>query len=165
MEPSADTSRPRALPHVRERGAIARGGLLVLGSIAFALGVVGLFLPLVPSVPFFIGAAACFARAHRPFHDWMLRHRWIGPPLREWHRHRAMPYWSKVALIVTTLVSFGISIAVFVHPVWLKIALSLVALALAVWLYRIPSRDGAAITARRRPRSDDADNPSHDQVG
>jgi uncharacterized protein len=150
MEPSADTSRPR----VPERGAIARGGLLVLGSIAFALGVVGLFLPLVPSVPFFIGAAACFARAHRPFHDWMLRHRWIGPPLREWHRHRAMPYWTKVALIVTTLVSFGISIAVFVHPVWLKIALGLVALALAVWLYRIPSRDGPASVAKQ-PASGD----------
>jgi uncharacterized protein len=111
-----------------------------VGVLAFALGVAGVFLPLLPATPLLILSAACFARAYRPFYEWMLRHRWIGPMLHEWYAHRSLPYATKVVAIVTMLVSFGISIAFFVRPAWLKLLLALLALGLATWLYRIPSR-------------------------
>jgi uncharacterized membrane protein YbaN (DUF454 family) len=119
---------------------LSRGPLLVLGMIAFGLGVVGLLLPLIPSVPFFIAAAACFARAHRPLHDWMLRQRFLGPALHDWYRHRALPYWMKVFLIVATLVSFTFSIVLFARPAWLKLTLAAVALGIVSCLWRIPAR-------------------------
>jgi uncharacterized membrane protein YbaN (DUF454 family) len=120
---------------------VVRALFLVCGTVAFAAAVAGLFLPLLPATPLFILAAACFARAYRPFHDWMLAHRWLGPMLHEWYAHRSIPYRTKIAAIVTMLVSFGASILFFVEPAWLKAALAVFALALAVWLYRIPSRD------------------------
>jgi uncharacterized membrane protein YbaN (DUF454 family) len=128
------------LPH--EHGSpLVRAVLLVLGGLAFGGAVLGLFLPLVPATPLFIVAAACFARAHRPFHEWMLGHRWLGPMLREWYRHRSIAYRTKVVAIVTMLVSFGLSIALFVRPLALQLALAGVAVGLALWIYRIPSRD------------------------
>lgn len=114
--------------------------VLVVGGLAFVTGVAGIFLPLLPATPLLILAAACFARAHRPFHEWMLRHRWIGPMLHEWYVHRSLPYRTKILAIATMLMSFGLSISFFVRPAWLKVLLALVALGLAVWLYRIPSR-------------------------
>ena len=130
----------RALPPGIEPRPWLRGLLLVLGGAAFALGIVGLFLPLVPSVPFFIGAAACFARAHRPLHDWMLDHRWLGPMLREWYQHRSMPRRTKFVVIGLTSVSFGISIVLFVRPAWLKLVMGAFGLALVLLIARIPSR-------------------------
>ena len=117
-----------------------RALLLVVGVLAFAAGVAGVFLPLLPATPLLILAAACFARAYRPLHEWMLGHRWIGPMLHDWYVHRSLPRGTKIVAIVTMLLSFGISIGFFVRPVWLKVVLALLALALATWLYRIPSR-------------------------
>jgi uncharacterized membrane protein YbaN (DUF454 family) len=120
-----------------------RAVFLVVGAVAFAAAVAGVFLPLLPATPLFILAAACFARAYRPFHDWMLAHRWLGPMLHEWYAHRSIPYRLKVLAIVTMLLSFGASIVLFVEPRWLQVVLAMLALALAAWLYSIPSRDKA----------------------
>ena len=119
-----------------------RGLLLVAGVLAFTAGIVGVFLPLIPATPLLILAAACFARAYRPFHEWMLAHRWFGPMLREWYHHRSLPYWTKLLALVTMLISFGTSIVLFVQPLWLQLVLAAVALLLAALVYRIPSRDG-----------------------
>ncbi|HET7203808.1 MAG TPA: YbaN family protein [Steroidobacteraceae bacterium] len=127
-----------------------RAAFLVVGALAFVLAVLGVFLPLLPATPLFILAAACFARAYRPFHEWMLQHRWLGPMLREWYRHRSLPYRTKLLAIVTMLISFGASIAFVVRPLWAKLLLGAVAAGLAVWLYRIPSRDGPRATSRKR---------------
>lgn len=115
--------------------------LFTVGSLCFVLAVLGVFLPLLPATPLFLAAAACFARAYRPLHQWMLDHRWLGPMLHEWYRHRSLAYRTKLIAIATMLVSFGASIAFFARPAWLKVVLAACALALAAWLYRIPSRD------------------------
>ena len=138
-------SNDRAQAHLHypgEHGSpVVRAAFLVAGIVAFVAGIVGVFLPLLPATPLLILAAACFARAYRPFHEWMLGHRWIGPMLHEWYIHRSIPYRTKILAIVTMLVSFGTSIVLFVKPPWLKGLLAVFALALAVWLYRIPSRE------------------------
>lgn len=118
-----------------------RAAYLVVGAAAFGTGVLGIFLPLLPATPLFILAAACFARGHRPFHDWMLAHSVIGPMLREWQEHRSIPYRTKVVAIVTMLASFSASILLVVKAAWLQALLGAFALGLAVWMYRIPSRD------------------------
>jgi uncharacterized membrane protein YbaN (DUF454 family) len=138
--PPPHRARVRALYPREHRSAIVRALFLVIGVLAFTTGVAGIFLPLLPATPLLILAAACFARAYRPFHEWMLRHRWLGPMLHDWYVHRSLPYGTKVVAIVTMLVSFGISILFFVRPGWLKLLLALLALGLATWLYRIPSR-------------------------
>jgi uncharacterized protein len=128
---------PSTRPHPVEHGSSAvRALLLIAGGIAFLVGMVGIFLPLLPATPPLILAAACFARAHRPFHQWMLGNQLIGPLLREWHTHRSIPYRTKMVAIVTMLVSFGSSIVLVV-----KALLAVFAVGLAAWMYRIPSRD------------------------
>ncbi len=118
-----------------------RAAYLVVGAVAFGGGVLGVFLPLLPATPLFILAAACFARGHRPFHDWMLAHAVIGPMLREWQEHRSIPYRTKIVAIVTMLASFSASILLVIEAPWLQALLGAFALGLAAWMYRLPSRD------------------------
>jgi uncharacterized membrane protein YbaN (DUF454 family) len=120
---------------------LTRALLLCAGFVALALGVAGIFLPLLPTTPLVLLAAACFARSHRSFHDWLLAHRLFGPMIHEWQAHRSIPYRTKVVAIVTMSLTLATSIVFFVRPAWLQAALAVVGIGLALWLWRIPSRD------------------------
>ena len=124
--------------------ALARRLYLVAGSIALALGVLGIFLPLLPTTPFVLLAAACYARGSPRFHGWLLAHRTFGPLIHEWQRHRAIPYRTKLAAISLMSATLGVSIVFFIDPLWLKLLLAAVGLALVIWMWRIPSRDRPA---------------------
>lgn len=112
-----------------------------LGSVFLLLGLFGLFLPVLPTTPFLLLAAACFARSSRRIFNWLLSHPRFGPLIREWREYRAIPYRAKRTALVLIALSFGISIAFFV-PGWpAKLAMGVGGLILMAWIARIPSRD------------------------
>jgi uncharacterized membrane protein YbaN (DUF454 family) len=127
-----------------------RGLFMVIGSLALALGVLGIFLPLLPTTPFVLLAAACYARGSSRFHAWLLAQRTFGPIVHEWEQHRSIPYRTKLTAIALMSLTLGISIVFFVQPLWLQVVLAGLGLGLAVWMYRLPSRDRASA---RRPAS------------
>lgn len=97
--------------------SVARLGYLLAGWAAIGLGVFGMIMPLIPGTPFFILAAWCFARGSERVHDWILGHAWLGPVIRNWREHRAIPVHAKIAALVG-LVSSVFFVAVFLpgHP-------------------------------------------------
>ena len=126
---------------VRSRSQLVRVLFNLAGAIALGLGIVGIFLPLLPTTPFVLLAAACFARGSERFHQWLLANRTFGPMVQEWEGHRSLPYLTKITAIVMMSVTMAISITFFVRPAWLKVVLALFGVGLALWMYRIPSRD------------------------
>ncbi|HEU0204353.1 MAG TPA: YbaN family protein [Burkholderiaceae bacterium] len=131
---------------------LVRGLLLTAGTLCVALGMLGIFLPLLPTTPFLLLAAACYARASRRFYNLLLSNRTFGPLILEWRRHRAIPYRTKISAIVLMSVTLAVSIVFFVKPLALQVALALLGVGLAIWMYRLPSRDRALQKqARRRP--------------
>jgi uncharacterized membrane protein YbaN (DUF454 family) len=125
----------------RHDSLLVRVLLVALGSGFVALGVVGLFTPVLPTTPFMLLAAACYARASRRFYNWLLNTRAFGPLILEWQAHRSIPYRTKLVAIGMMAVTLTISIVFFVRGPWLQAALALFGLMLAVYMYRIPSRD------------------------
>ena len=132
---------PPPAPAPASRSRLTRTLLLAAGFVALALGVIGIFVPLLPTTPFVLLAAACFARSSHRFHAWLLANRTFGPIVDEWERHRSIPYRTKLFGIALMCVTLATSIVFFVRPDWLKIALATMGAALAIWMYRIPSRD------------------------
>lgn len=112
-----------------------------LGLLFMALGVLGIFLPVLPTTPFLLLAAACFARSSRRIHRWLLEQPTFGPILNEWHTHRSMPYRARRTAMLLIALSFGISIAFFVPGWQAKLAMGIGGLLLELWIWRIPSRD------------------------
>jgi uncharacterized membrane protein YbaN (DUF454 family) len=118
-----------------------RAVLVVAGTGCVGLGVLGLFLPVLPTTPFLLVAAACYARASERFYSWLLNNRTFGPTIREWRRYRSIPYRTKLTAIVMMSLTLSSSIVFFVRNPYLQAALAMLGVTLAVWLYRIPSRD------------------------
>jgi len=95
----------------------------------------------LPTTPFLLLAVACYARSSRRLFNWLLNHARLGPLIREWHEHRAIPYRAKRTALLLIALSFSISIAFFV-PGWpAKLVMGVGGLVLMVWIARIPSRD------------------------
>lgn len=118
-----------------------RAAYLTAGFVFLGLALLGLALPVLPTTPFLILAAACFARSSERFYRWMLEHPVLGPPLREWLEYRSIPYRVKLLAIAMMTGSLALSIVFFVPKGWLQVAVALFGALLAAWLYRIPSRD------------------------
>lgn len=74
--------------------------LAILGCIAFALGIVGIFLPLLPTTPFLLLAAALWVRSSPRLYAWLLSHRYFGEYIRNFRENRAIPLRAKVFSIV-----------------------------------------------------------------
>jgi hypothetical protein len=123
------------------RSGWVRAFFLAAGTLALVLGLIGIFLPLLPTTPFVLLAAACYARGSRRFYDWLLAQRTFGPLIHEWQRHRSIPYRTKITAVALMSLTLGISIVFFVQPLWLQGLLAAMGVGLAVRLYRMPSRD------------------------
>ncbi len=81
------------------------------GFASFGLGAVGVVVPLLPTVPFMLLAAFCFARGSDRFHDWLVNHPQFGPAIQDWQAHGAISRRGKIAAIVAACITFGISLA------------------------------------------------------
>ena len=73
--------------------------LRVFGYVFVGLGIVGAFLPLLPTTPFLLLALACFARSSPAVHDWLITHRTLGPYIVDWERDRSIPLLAKIASV------------------------------------------------------------------
>ena len=78
----------------------------VLGWVFFALGAVGVILPVLPTTPFMILALWAFAKSSQRFHNWLYNHPLFGPPLQKWQQHRVIPLPAKVLSISMMSLSF-----------------------------------------------------------
>jgi hypothetical protein len=130
-----------AAPHREHGSPVVRALFFVAGVAALALGIAGIFLPVLPTTPLVLLAATCFARSYRPFHEWLVAHRLFGPIVREWHEHRSIPYRTKLFAISMMAAALTVSIVFFVDPPWLKASLAAFGVALGVYMYRLPSRN------------------------
>lgn len=84
---------------------------MVSGFCALALAIVGIVLPLLPTTPFLLVSAFCFARSSPKFHDWLLAHPYFGTVIKEWQQYRAISKRSKISAMVVILFTMVLSVA------------------------------------------------------
>lgn len=86
------------------------------GALFLLLGLLGIPLPLLPTTPFLLLAAFCFARGSDRLHDWLVGHPRLGPPIEAWRRDRAISRQAKVMAGAAMLASLAISLVIGAPP-------------------------------------------------
>jgi uncharacterized protein len=111
---------------------------LLAGVVSLALGIVGIVLPLLPTTPFVLLAAACFSRGSVRCERWLLAHRTFGPLVRDWREHRAIP--RRARQLAYLMMAVGSAWAAWRLPMlrWLP---ALCCAAVAAWMWRLPTRE------------------------
>ena len=134
MTPSEPTSGD--LHHSR----LVRALLWVAGSVSLVLGIIGILLPGLPTTPFILLAAACYAKASPRLHQWLLKHRWFGPMLRDWESDRSLTRRTKTIAVASMLIMVSFSIWTFQGRPTVQMVLLVTGAIGAFVVLRIPTR-------------------------
>ena len=117
---------------------IRRAALLVCGTLSLGLGILGIFVPLLPTTCFLLIAAWCYARSSQRLYDRLMQTRWIGAYLRRYRDERSIPIHIKIASLVMMWITIGYSIVVFPNLL-VRLALAVTAIAVSWHLYKLPA--------------------------
>lgn len=79
--------------------------LIVIGSISLGLGILGIFLPLLPTTPLLLLAAACYIRSSPRLYQWLINHKHLGPYITNWKQGNGIPRKAKVISILFIWIS------------------------------------------------------------
>ena len=114
---------------------VARALWLVVGLICVGLGAVGMVLPILPTTPFLLAAAACFCKSSTRLYNWLLNNKLFGEYLRNYKEGRGLPMRTKVTALTVLWATIGISAVFFLNrllPPLLVLPMQLIMLAVAV---------------------------------
>jgi uncharacterized membrane protein YbaN (DUF454 family) len=126
----------------RERGGFRRRLLVAAGVLLVGLGVAGAFVPVLPTTPFLLLAAACFARSSERLHRWLLGNRVFGEYLRRYRCGEGLPLRSLIATLALLWVSLGAS-ALFAVPDrlwWVRALLFVIGVGVTIHVLRMGRR-------------------------
>jgi uncharacterized membrane protein YbaN (DUF454 family) len=136
-------SAPRPAVPEQRRARIVRWLLIVAGALSLALALVGMVLPLLPTVPFLLLTAACRSRASPRWHRWLLARPRLGPVIARWERERTVPRRAKLTAIALIVPSMATSIWLVREHAWLPWVLAGVAVLVILFILRLrETRDG-----------------------
>ncbi len=111
--------------------------LSILGWLCVILGVLGAFLPLLPTTPFLIAALACFAKSSPRFHAMLLNNRWFGPSLKQWEQTKTVQPQTKKKAMLIVIATFAFSIWVLAGRAELQLMLMTLCLIVLANIYRL----------------------------
>jgi hypothetical protein len=114
-----------------------RALLVACGTLSVALGVLGMFLPVLPTTPFLLLAAVCYARGSERCYRWLLTNRWCGKYISNYRAGIGIPRKHKVLTLVLLWMTIGLTASLFVSQWWLRLLLVFIAAGVTVHIARI----------------------------
>lgn len=123
----------------KDLNPILKGVLVVAGTLSLGLGLIGIVVPLLPTTPFLLLAAACYARSSGRFYRWLTTNRLFGKYIRDYRENRGIPVKVKVLSLAFLWATILISVFLISQPV-VFILLPLIAAAVTAHILRIRNR-------------------------
>jgi len=113
--------------------------ILSLGHLFLVLGIIGAFLPVLPTTPFLLLAAFCYSKSSQKLHDWILNHKYFGPSIRNWHEHGIISKKAKAIAAITLVLVMSLRIPTLNVHLAIKIFANLILLGVLWFVLSRPS--------------------------
>ena len=119
---------------------VVRALLFALGSLSLALGALGIFLPLLPTTPFLLLAAACYVRSSDKFYRWLISHPVLSKYILAYLNGEGIPRKAKCYTLLTMWLTMSVS--ALIVPLWqVQVLLLCIALMVSTYIWRLPEPD------------------------
>jgi len=106
--------------------------LIIAGTVCVGLGIVGIFLPVLPTTPFLLLAAICYARSSQRFHSWLLNNKWFGSYIRNYLERKGISLRAKIVTLSLLWITIGVSVAFAVETLALEFILVIIAIGVSI---------------------------------
>ena len=134
------TNHPQTTVTKPKRQKALRALLIAAGTICLTLGAIGIFLPILPTTPFLLLAAACYLRSSKRIHKWLLNNRWFGEYIKNYQAGRGIPLKTKIIAITVLWLAIVYSTIFVVNEILIaQIALLAIAAGVSLHLIRLPT--------------------------
>ena len=114
--------------------------LLIVGTASVVIGISGIFVPVLPTTPFLLLAAACYLRSSERFYLWLINNRLFGAYIRDYIEGKGMALKTKIIALALLCTGIGISIAVGTQSLVVRIILGVVAVGVTLHIILIKTR-------------------------
>ncbi len=119
---------------------VLRWCLLSAGFTSIVVAIVGIFLPVLPTVPFLLLALGCFARSSERLYTWLIDHTHLGPLVRPYLQGGGISRGAKVKAITLIWVGITISVVFFLEIIWVRLTLLAIAFGVTFYLLYLPTQ-------------------------
>ena len=111
--------------------------LITSGTIFVGLAILGIFLPILPTTPFLLLAAACYARSSQRFYNWLMNNRWFGSYIKNYREGRGIPLKFKIFTITLLWLTILTSTYFMINNFWIEIILIIIAIGVTIHILTI----------------------------
>ena len=111
--------------------------LIILGTFFVGLGTLGIFVPILPTTPFLLLAAACYAKSSNRFYNWLLNNKWFGNYIKNYLEGKGIPSKVKILTISLLWITIIISAVFVVSILFVRIILILIAIGVTIHILSI----------------------------
>jgi len=111
--------------------------LIIAGTFLIGVSIVGIFLPVLPTTPFLLLAAALYARSSKRFYNWLINNRILGRYIKNYREGKGIPLKVKITAISILWITIGYSAIFVMEILWVRILLVIIAIAVTVHIVRI----------------------------
>lgn len=119
---------------------ILKGLLIIIGIISVGLGILGMFLPVLPTTPFLLLAAACFARSSKRFYHWLLNNKWFGSYIKNYREGKGIPIRIKILSMGFMWITILTSSIFFLDNIYIRILLIVIAIIVTIHISLIKTK-------------------------
>lgn len=110
------------------------------GSFFLVLGIIGIFIPILPTTPFLLLATACYARGSKRFYNWLINNKWFGEYIKNYRERRGIPSSVKIISITFLWITIGFSTIIIVSNFLIQIILISIAIAVTIHILTIKTK-------------------------
>ena len=131
----------KQLPHIKKNNKTVRYLLLIPGTISLAFGIIGIVIPLLPTTPFLLLTALCYARGSQKAYHWLIHNRWFGQYIKNYQEGKGIPLKVKIFTILLLWITIIISINL-INIYWVTLLLLLIATVVTTHIILIKTKKG-----------------------
>lgn len=115
-------------------------GLIFIGTLSVAIGIIGIFLPLLPTTPLLLLGAGCYIRSSEKFYNKLIYNKYLGSYIRSYLDGKGVPIRIKVRAIALLWITIGASALFFVSIPWIKLMLFIIASGVTIHILSLKTR-------------------------